>query len=146
MAKRCFAAFLVFALSLALNGCATFGKKKDLEIQELKNQVLALEAQVQNKDREINTLKYEIERVDQEGKNLRQEQKIIEPKSRPNIKQIQMALRNAGYNPGKIDGKMGKQTREAIKSFQAANNLPVDGVAGKRTWEALRQYFSRKVK
>jgi carboxyl-terminal processing protease len=57
-----------------------------------------------------------------------------------------MALKNAGYDPGKIDGKMGKQSSEAIKAFQKANNLPVDGKVGKKTWSLLRDYLNKKVK
>jgi peptidoglycan hydrolase-like protein with peptidoglycan-binding domain len=41
---------------------------------------------------------------------------------------------------------MGKQTREAIRSFQRANNLVVDGKVGKKTWEILRGYLDKKVK
>jgi len=130
----------------SLSGCATFGKKKDLEIQGLKSQVTALEAQLQNKDQEIYGLKEDLDRVRQERIIPVQEKVIIEPKSRPNAKQIQAALRNAGYSPGKIDGRIGKQTREAIRSFQRANNLAVDGKVGKKTWEALRIYLEQKIK
>jgi len=133
-------------MALTLSGCATFGKKKNLEVQGLKDQVAALETQLQNKDQEISSLRSELERIENERQSFAQEKNIIEPKTRPNIKQIQTALRNAGYNPGKVDGKMGKQTRDAIKAFQAANNLPADGVVGKKTWEILRKYFSQKVK
>ncbi|MFY9402151.1 MAG: peptidoglycan-binding domain-containing protein, partial [Candidatus Omnitrophota bacterium] len=50
------------------------------------------------------------------------------------------------YDLGKIDGRMGKQTREAIRSFQRANNLVVDGKVGKKTWEILRGYLGKKIK
>ncbi|MCM8792068.1 MAG: peptidoglycan-binding protein, partial [Candidatus Omnitrophica bacterium] len=59
---------------------------------------------------------------------------------------IQIALKNAGYNPGEIDGKMGKQTRQAIRAFQKANGLVVDGKVGKRTWSLLREYLYKKAK
>jgi peptidoglycan hydrolase-like protein with peptidoglycan-binding domain len=55
-------------------------------------------------------------------------------------------LKNAGYNPGRIDGRLGKQTREAIKAFQRANNIPADGKVGKQTWEVLRGSLVNKVK
>jgi len=64
-----------------------------------------------------------------------------EVKSRPSVKQIQKALKNAGYNPGSIDGKFGRQTREAIKDYQRANNLKPDGKVGKKTWKSLRKYL-----
>jgi len=33
------------------------------------------------------------------------------------IAQIQHALKNFGYDPGTIDGRLGKNTRKAIKEF-----------------------------
>jgi ElaB/YqjD/DUF883 family membrane-anchored ribosome-binding protein len=129
----------------SVSGCATLGKKKDLEIQGLRSQILALESQVQNKEQEILTLKDDLDRAMQE-RIIPAQEEPIEAKSRPNVRQIQTALKNAGYDLGKIDGRMGKQTREAIRSFQRANNLVVDGKVGKKTWEILRGYLDKKVK
>jgi len=39
------------------------------------------------------------------------------------IKKIQQALMDKGFDPGPIDGVAGTKTREAIRSFQKANNL-----------------------
>ena len=146
MFKRVMGFCFVVVMAVSFSGCATFGKKKDLEIQGLKNQVTALESQLQNKDQEISGLREELDRVAQGGNSLSQNKGIFESKSRPGNKEIQLALRNAGYNPGKIDGRIGKQTREAIKAFQRANNLPVNGKVGKQTWEALRGSLANKVK
>jgi peptidoglycan hydrolase-like protein with peptidoglycan-binding domain len=52
-------------------------------------------------------------------------------------------LKNAGYDPGAIDGKLGKKTREAVKAFQTANNLKVDGKVGSQTWGMLKEYLSK---
>ena len=57
-------------------------------------------------------------------------------------KQIQKALKNAGYYDGNIDGKMGRKTRAAIKEFQKSNDLKADGVVGKNTKEKLLKYLS----
>ena len=146
MLKRIVVFSFAAVLAVSLSGCVTFGKKKDLEIQGLKNQVTALESQLQNKDQKISGLREELDRAAQERNNFSQNKGIFEAKSRPNNKQIQLALRNAGYNPGKIDGRIGRQTREAIKAFQRANNIPVDGKVAKQTWEALRGCLVNKVK
>ena len=146
MFKRVMVFCFMVVMAVSFSGCATFGKKKDLEIQGLKNQVTALESQLQGKDQEISGLKEELDRAAQERSNLSQNKGIFEAKSRPTNKQIQLALVNAGYNPGKVDGRMGKQTREAIKAFQKANNLPVNGKVGKQTWEALKGNLANKVK
>lgn len=146
MLKRVTAFCFLVVMAISFSGCATFGKKKDLEIQGLKNQVTALESQLQSKDQEISGLKEELNKAVQERENFSQNKGIFEAKSRPTNKQIQLALKNAGYNPGKIDGRIGRQTREAIKAFQRANNLPVNGKVGKQTWEALRGALVNKVK
>jgi peptidoglycan hydrolase-like protein with peptidoglycan-binding domain len=57
------------------------------------------------------------------------------------IKQIQKALKKAGLYKGKVDGKIGKQTKKAIRVFQKKNTLKVDGVVGEKTWMALKKYL-----
>jgi len=56
-------------------------------------------------------------------------------------RQIQTALKNAGYDPGPIDGKVGAKTKKAIKDFQAANGLKADGKVGTKTWAKLSAYI-----
>ena len=41
------------------------------------------------------------------------------------ITQIQQALKDKGFYSGPVDGVMGPDTRNAIRSFQQANNLHV---------------------
>ena len=62
---------------------------------------------------------------------------------KPTKREIQQALKNAGFYQGSIDGKVGPQTREAIKEFQRANGLHVDGVVGRQTWERLAPYLDQ---
>lgn len=54
------------------------------------------------------------------------------------VREIQTALKKAGFDPGPIDGIMGNRTRSAIRAFQEANNLKVDGVVGSNTTAALK--------
>jgi len=56
---------------------------------------------------------------------------------------VQVALKNADYYDGKIDGVVGKGTREAIKSFQEEQSLKADGMVGPTTWDALKKYYYR---
>lgn len=62
-------------------------------------------------------------------------------KSLNKTKQIQTALKNAGFYKGEIDGKIGHQTRVAIQSFQKAKDLDTDGIVGPKTWEELSKYL-----
>ena len=105
-------------------------------MQSLRNQVSVLENRLRLKDEEIDSLK------DALGtKGLQRRSLVGEIKSRPNAKEIQMALKKAGYYQGAIDGKIGKQTRQAIRKFQNDNNLSADGKVGKKTWSILSKYF-----
>jgi len=58
-------------------------------------------------------------------------------KSKNRTKQVQAALKKAGFYKGDIDGKLGPQTKKAIKAFQKSKGLNPDGVIGVRTWEEL---------
>jgi len=58
-------------------------------------------------------------------------------------KQIQKALKNAGFYKGTVDGKIGPKTKEAIISFQKAKGLKPDGIVGKRTSSELSKYLER---
>lgn len=53
------------------------------------------------------------------------------------IKGVQQALKNKGFDPGAIDGVWGRNTIAAVKLFQQANGLDVDGVVGPQTARAL---------
>ncbi len=59
------------------------------------------------------------------------------------MRQIQRALKKAGFYKGEIDGKIGSKTKEAIMKFQKAHGLKADGIAGKRTSAELNKYLSR---
>ena len=120
-----------------------------MEIQGLKNQVSVLESQLQSKDDEINNLKASLSVSEQTSQSQVREagnKGVMETKSHPTMKQIQTALANAGYNPGVIDGKKGRQTKEAIRAFQKAHDIHADGKCGKKTWDLLKEYLDKKSK
>ena len=151
MLRKAVFLFTIFAFLISLSGCATFRRKQnDLEMQGLKNQISVLETQLQVKDEEIISLRDALGKATEEkgviAEKASKKRVVGEVKSRPKAKQIQIALSNAGYNPGSIDGKMGRQTRDAVRAFQRANNLAVDGKVGKRTWSLLKKYLYTKVK
>ncbi|HNX68680.1 MAG TPA: peptidoglycan-binding protein [Candidatus Omnitrophota bacterium] len=54
---------------------------------------------------------------------------------------IQKALKKAGYYDGKLDGKIGPATRDAIRAFQKDNGFKADGVCGRKTWAKLKSYL-----
>jgi Putative peptidoglycan binding domain/LysM domain len=52
---------------------------------------------------------------------------------------VQGRLRNLGFDPGPIDGKMGPRTRHAIAAFQASRGVPVTGDWKGSTLNELKQ-------
>jgi murein L,D-transpeptidase YcbB/YkuD len=62
-------------------------------------------------------------------------------RSTKRVKQVQRALKQAGFDPGPIDGLIGHRTHAALIEFQKAHGLESDGVLGVKTWEALRAYL-----
>jgi len=57
--------------------------------------------------------------------------------SMTNVKEVQQALKDKGYDPGPVDGVMGAKTKEALKSFQNASNLPATGSLNAQTADKL---------
>lgn len=63
-------------------------------------------------------------------------------KASEEVKKIQQALKKAGFDPGAIDGMMGKKTRGAVMAFQKANGLKDDGKVGKLTMAKLQPFMT----
>lgn len=57
--------------------------------------------------------------------------------NRPKIMEIQRALKDAGFDPGPIDGILRSQTMRAVNRYQQAEQLPVDGYLNIETVKAL---------
>ena len=119
-------------LGFILSGCATSGNvgATDPETVHLQNRIQVLESELKQKQDENLTLKEKIAELDKK------------PFKLPTGKDIQTALKNAGFYKGDADGQIGSKTKQAIKKFQEANGLNPDGAVGSRTWEKLEKYLS----
>ena len=53
------------------------------------------------------------------------------------VRQAQERLKDAGFNPGPVDGQLGAQTKSAIKEYQRAHGLPQTGQLDEDTRELL---------
>src|SRR3990167_7746276 len=62
-------------------------------------------------------------------------------RSAKRVKQVQRALKQAGFDPGSIDGLIGHRTHTALMEFQKVHHLEPDGVLGVKTWKALSTYM-----
>jgi peptidoglycan hydrolase-like protein with peptidoglycan-binding domain len=142
---------------ISLSGCATLTEKqKPGEFRALKKRVSFLEAEIKNKDSEIDNLTNELDRERVKSQDLlkalkerkqgrKEKERILAQAKRKTyyyfVIRIQTALKKAGFSPGLIDGSMGSRTRAAIKNFQKANGLPADGCVDKQTWTLLRKHL-----
>jgi len=140
-------AFMLFRISLSiilvLNligcvGCATTQKKTELQqhTEQLQTRITDLEKELQQKDEEISQLERELEKAQKTpSQTSAKRQEAITPRN------IQIALKNANLYDGPVDGKIGKNTKKAIKKFQRLNDLTPDGIVGKKTWMKLSEFL-----
>jgi len=154
----------IFILAIAVSGCASTQMKTQNE--QIETRVTDLEKSLQAKDAEIVDLQYQVkdlsskvdtskpaeadqapqastDSADQAGVASPSESsdktQIIRVKASP--EKIQRALKAAGVYTGRVDGKIGPGTKQAIIEFQKSHGLKADGVLGKKTWEELRSYL-----
>lgn len=143
----------IFVLVVSIAGCAT--TKKDMSSEQLQMRISDMEKQIDQKSLEILDLKDQVSELNDELKTSgstptvsQKTAKTLSPVEKEIIRvaaspqDIQTSLKNAGYYTGAIDGKIGNNTKKAIKAFQEANGLRADGVIGQKTWLKLKTYLN----
>lgn len=55
------------------------------------------------------------------------------------VKELQRALKELGYNVGVADGNFGPATERQVEKFQEANDLFTDGIVGKGTLKVMNE-------
>jgi len=148
---------LVIPLVLMLVGCSTVSGKR---LNSLETKVGALEAKVDSVEQRQSAIEgqtgesresvgYLKGKVDSRGPSTivvtgaQGNEGYLYKTGKKSLthKDIQLALKNAGFYNGHIDGKIGKSTKKAIREFQKANGLKADGIIGKETKEKLAGYL-----
>lgn len=160
--------FIVLCVFL-FAGCS--GTQKLSGIGNLQIKVSHLERKLNQRDEEIEKLKYEVKGILQEveglkfyreeefdvglnkesieepgAKNISAKQKVKKQKKSiirvpVRVKKIQEALKKADYYDGFVDGKLGDKSRSAIIEFQKDHDLVADGIIGKKTWNEMKVYL-----
>lgn len=130
---------LVLVLSFYMTGCG----KKEASLDEAQapmtmETVSTIPAMPEVKVAETKTPEAAMQVQSQEA--IRPE--LLPQATKPTALEIQTALLNAGFDPGKIDGKIGSTTKKAISDFQKAKGLKVDGRVGPQTWAVLSTYLN----
>lgn len=142
---------LLVIISIVFGGCATSGTQKIQENQQLRARIVQLESEIQKREEQKNQLEAQIEEERRSKENIERKlgyvrvgSAIKDFESPDVVKKIQTALKNAGYEVGPIDGKMGRKTKEAVKDFQRENGLTADGIVGQKTWAKLSKYLTEE--
>jgi len=147
--------FLAMPLILLLGGCATGRKLQNLEtkvdvletkVSSVEQRQSAIEGQTGESRESVGYIKGKVDSrgpstVVVTGAQGNEGYLYKSGKKSLTHKDIQFALKNAGFYNGPIDGKIGKNTKKAIREFQKANGLKADGVVGKETKEKLAGYL-----
>ena len=143
---------IIILAAFSISGCGTSQKKVQSEVTGIKTRVETLESRVEG----VESKQADVERMTAEQAQAIDDLKTVKI-SHPDtnisvkpregaragrMKDIQQALKNAGYYDGMIDGVKGKVTKRAIKDFQKSNGLKADGVVGRKTWNQLSGYLS----
>ncbi len=153
---------------MLLNGCATTSRSQNQTmVTQLQFRVGDLERQLEGRDQQIKQLEYDVKDMSYEVSRLQEELKrsrgvstsrssstssgttALPGKDEPIIridvdpKEVQTALKNAGYYTGAIDGKVGSGTKSAIVQFQKDNGLNADGLMGRQTWNELKKFLTQ---
>ena len=129
-------------IAILLTGCATTRARRTQSPEA--EQIAALQSQLQAKDQEIQELQTQLESRRPASSNNFAAPAASSDKfhllrvAGVTPLDVQTALLKAGFDPGPLDGRLGKKTRTAIKEFQKKNGLATDGVVGERTWAALK--------
>ena len=151
----------ILVLAVAFSGCASTQMKTQNE--QMESRVTELEKNLQAKDAEIVDLQYQVKDLSSKVETAKpaetdqvaqgsadqsdsvkisafsDKSQIIRVNASP--EKIQRALKAAGVYTGKVDGKIGAGTKQAIVEFQKSHGLKADGVLGKKTWDELKTFL-----
>jgi len=154
---------LRFMIGIALisfsAGCTTTHQPTD--VGRLKIRLAQVEGQLDDQNQEIEDLKSSIDdlsvhvrHISLVNKPVSKEKEVKMPSTKQVSKpkrqhilrvavpprEVQSALKNAGYYKGTLDGILGAGSKKAIEEFQKDHDLESDGIIGKKTWAELKNY------
>lgn len=151
--------WIVVPVTFLLTGCSTVSSKR---LNNLETKVSTLEAKVDSVEQRQSAIEgqtgesresvgYLKGKVDSRGPStvvVTGNEGYLYKTGKKSLthKDIQFALKNAGFYNGTIDGKIGKNTKKAIREFQKTNGLKADGIVGPKTKDLLLQYLTQETR
>jgi peptidoglycan hydrolase-like protein with peptidoglycan-binding domain len=146
MNKKLLTIFVValVAVPLALVGCKSKTDKmpEEMRTEATETPVALQEAQVAQVTEPSQTVATETIPPTAAPQIAEKAMAPVVEKAADRSKEVQTALKNAGFYAGTIDGKIGPKTKKAIEDFQKAKGLKIDGKVGPKTWAELEKYLT----
>jgi murein L,D-transpeptidase YcbB/YkuD len=155
---------LIIGITLVglVSGCST--TQKPTSVNQLQIRMAQVENRLDEREQDITEIKYAVEELVTSVEKLSSSPEPVSRSSSKPVsvsstkvsassgstqilrvpvtpKEVQTALKDAGYYEGAIDGKLGSGSQKAIKAFQKDHDLQSDGIVGKKTWTALKSYL-----
>lgn len=137
--------FVLVLTTVLISGCATTrARRPDPAQADMSAQMTAMQSEMASKDRQIAELQAKLDSYQRALESPRTNFSASNASdvirvSGVSISDVQRALKRAGFDPGSVDGKLGKKTKSAIREFQRSQGLSADGVVGQKTWSALNR-------
>lgn len=134
---------LFFAICFFLSGCSG---SKEARVAYLEGKNLEIESRLESMEQRLTALEVYYQDLAKARTVKPSEPVVIDTKTAVNMmtdSDVQMALKNAGFYTGTVDGLLGPGTANAIKEFQKANGLSADGIAGDKTKSLLLQHLKK---
>jgi hypothetical protein len=111
------AILVVIGVAIMAAGCVTTGTRHDEESQQLQSRISDLESELQSKDREIDELERAL--AQQPGQPMAAEKpRNTAPVTKLSNKQIQTALKNAGFTTVRLTERSGKKPKQRLPHFR----------------------------
>ncbi len=137
MRKILFLFLIVFSLTLSAGATTRPRQSGDLSarVKELESQLIAKDQEVQDLQAQLDSVGQSVSGETSKGAKAGSILRV----SGVTSQDLQRALQKAGYDPGPIDGTIGRKTKKAVKAFQKDRGLKADGIVGEKTWTLLNQ-------
>ncbi|WP_404429293.1 S41 family peptidase [Sutcliffiella horikoshii] len=78
--------------------------------------------------------------------NMEEDEELALDANSEKVKNVQVMLKGLGFDPGREDGYFSKETEDAVKSFQAENELSTSGKVDSQTAEQLQTQLLEAVR
>jgi murein L,D-transpeptidase YcbB/YkuD len=134
---------LFLAVCFFLSGCSG---SKEARVGYLESKNLEIEGRLESMEQRLTALEVYYQDLAKAKTAKPDEPAVIDTKTAVNMmtdSDVQIALKNAGFYTGTVDGLLGPGTANAIREFQQANGLNSDGIAGDKTKGLLLQYLKK---